>query len=46
MGDSNEQYMKERFGDYVNPSINDDKPNPNEPVFGSRYTSHDMPKTK
>ena len=45
MGGS-DNFLQERFGKYIEPSQIDEKPNMNEPVFGSRFTSHDMPKTK
>ena len=45
MGGS-DNFLTERFGKYIDPSKVDEQPNPNEPVFGSRFTSHDMPKTK
>ena len=37
--------MQERFGDFTNPESDDAAyGSAEEPLFGSRYTSHDMPK--
>lgn len=44
MGD---KLMQQRFGDFANPETDDSAyGSAEEPLFGSKYTSHDMPKNE